>query len=43
MENNDKTRLRKDEELLKTVRAQNCDRNDIYCIDWLLVGNGPII
>ncbi len=39
----EKKREQKNEELLRTVRTAKCNKNDIFCIDWLLVGIGPII
>ncbi|MGC8658762.1 MAG: hypothetical protein ACP5U1_06780 [Desulfomonilaceae bacterium] len=43
MEKTRKKRQRRDVELLKQARDTKCQKNDIFCIDWLLVGAGPII
>ena len=42
MEKYEKKRAKKDEELLKNLRSPQCDKNDIFCIDWLLVGRSPV-
>ncbi len=42
MEKYEKKLEKKDEELLKNVRSTQCLKDDIFCIDWLLVGRSPV-